>query len=177
MAIKRILVPVDFSADSLSALQYAGEFAKTFKAELLVLYVVEPVYYATPTDMYAASAESAMLSEEQRRVAAEQLTRLGADLKKKGLRFRTMVKDGSAFASDRRHCADRCGGPDHHGHPRPHRPGAHVHGQRCRKGGAQCDLPGAHGPARRPTPGAAEAGDGQRRQSEPQSENLSVDSQ
>jgi len=96
MAIKRILVPVDFSADSLSALQYAGEFAKTFKAELLVLYVVEPVYYATPTDMYAASAESAILNEEQRRVAAEQLTRLSADLKKKGLRFRTMVKDGSA---------------------------------------------------------------------------------
>ena len=96
MAIKSILVPVDFSADSLSALEYAGEFATTFKAELLVLYVVEPIYYAAPTDMYTASAESALLIEEQRRVGTEQLARLGADLKKKGLRFRTMVKGGSA---------------------------------------------------------------------------------
>ena len=96
MAIKRILVPVDFSADSLSALQYAAEFAKTFKSELLVLYVVEPIYYAAPTDIYAANAESAMLLEEQHRVGSEQLTQIGADLKKKGLRCRTMVKSGSA---------------------------------------------------------------------------------
>ncbi len=95
MAIKRILVPVDFSADALSALQYAAAFAKVFKAELLILYVVEPIYYATPTDMYAASAESAMLAQEQRRTAEQQLVRIGADLKKQGLRHRAMVKGGS----------------------------------------------------------------------------------
>ena len=36
-----------------------------------------------------------MLLDEQRRMGNEQLARLGADLKKKGLRFRAMVRTGS----------------------------------------------------------------------------------
>jgi len=96
MAIKRILVPVDFSDDSLRALEYARDFGKPFQAELCVLYVVEPIYYATPTDMYAASPNIAMLVDEQRRIGAEHLARLGAGLKKKGTRARAMQKTGSA---------------------------------------------------------------------------------
>lgn len=95
MQVKRILVPVDFSKDSLDALTYAGDFAATFGAELVLLYVVEPIYYATPTDMYAVNANVATLLEEQRRLGEEQFTRIGADLKKKRLRFRTLIKTGS----------------------------------------------------------------------------------
>jgi universal stress protein A len=96
MAIKRILIPVDFSDDSLRALAYAREFAKPFGAELCVLYVVEPIYYATPADMYATSPNIAMLIDEQRRVGAQQLARINADLKRKGARVRTLQKTGSA---------------------------------------------------------------------------------
>jgi nucleotide-binding universal stress UspA family protein len=48
MTTKRILVPVDFSDDSLRALDYAADFVKPLKAELQLLYVVEPIYYAMP---------------------------------------------------------------------------------------------------------------------------------
>ena len=96
MAIKRILIPVDFSTDSLKALAYARDFAKPFGAELCVLYVVEPIYYATPADMYATSPNMAMLIDEQRRIGSEQLARLDADLRKKGERVRTVQKTGSA---------------------------------------------------------------------------------
>jgi len=96
MAIKRILVPVDFSGDSLNALAYARDFAKPFGAELLILSVVEPIYYATPADMYVPSPNVAMMLDEQRRSAEQQLQRIGADLKKRRQRFRTAVKVGSA---------------------------------------------------------------------------------
>jgi len=95
MAVKRILVPVDFSNDSLQALAYAREFAKPLRAELVILYVVEPIYYATPADMYATSASVGMMVDEQRKVGAQQLARLAADLKKRGLRCRTILKLGS----------------------------------------------------------------------------------
>jgi nucleotide-binding universal stress UspA family protein len=77
MAIKRILVPVDFSEDSLNALAYARDFGKPFGAELLVFYVIEPIYYATPADMYVASPNVALLLEEQRRIGNQQMQRIG----------------------------------------------------------------------------------------------------
>jgi nucleotide-binding universal stress UspA family protein len=95
MLLKRILVPVDFSKDSLNAVTYAAEFAQPFGAELLLLYVVEPIYYATPTDPYAVNANVAMLIEEQHRLGEQQLTRIGADLEKKEQRFRALIKSGS----------------------------------------------------------------------------------
>jgi nucleotide-binding universal stress UspA family protein len=96
MAVKRILVPVDFSDDSLKALVYARDFAKPFGAEFAVLHVIEPIYYATPADMYATSPNIAMFIDEQRRIGMQQLARIGADLKKKGERVRTLLKTGSA---------------------------------------------------------------------------------
>ena len=96
MTIKRILVPVDFSPDSLKALSYSRDFGATFRAELLVLHVVEPVYYATPADMYSTSPNLATILDEQLHVAKQQLSRIEADLKKKkGQRARALLKTGS----------------------------------------------------------------------------------
>ncbi len=95
MLVKRILVPIDFSPDSMSALTYAGEFAKMFKAELVLLHVIEPIYYATPTDMYAVNANITTLLEEQRRMAEQQFKRIGAQLQKQRQRFRALIKTGS----------------------------------------------------------------------------------
>lgn len=96
MLIKRILVPIDFSGDSLHALAYASELATAFSAEILLLYVVEPIYYATPADMYAANANVAALLEEQRHAAEEQFARIVARRGAKGPRLRTVIKTGSA---------------------------------------------------------------------------------
>ncbi len=95
MALKRILVPVDFSGDSLNALAYARNLIKPFGAEVVLLHVVEPIYYAAPADMYMTSPNLATLLDEQQRMAAQQLRRLAADLEKKGQRVRTALKTGS----------------------------------------------------------------------------------
>lgn len=97
MILKRILVPVDFSSGSLEALDYAVELAKPFDAELLVLFVVEPVYYATPADLYGPSANLAMLLEEQQRFGREQLAALKARLAKEKIDCATVLQTGSPY--------------------------------------------------------------------------------
>ena len=42
IALKRILVPIDFSPLSKKALQYALRFAEEFGAEVILLHVIEP---------------------------------------------------------------------------------------------------------------------------------------
>ncbi|HVN85310.1 MAG TPA: universal stress protein [Candidatus Binatia bacterium] len=94
--IKRILVPVDFSQTSLQALDYAIEFGKPFKPEIVVVFVVEPIYFTAPTDLYAPAANVGMLIEEQRRIGREQLAGLAADLKKRRVNARTILQTGTA---------------------------------------------------------------------------------
>src|ERR1700691_5908448 len=48
MAIERILVPIDFSESSLSALDEAVEFSRPYEAELILLFVVERGFYESP---------------------------------------------------------------------------------------------------------------------------------
>ncbi len=50
--LKKILVPVDFSACSQKALQYAIPFARQFGAELVLLHVVEPYPVVPQMDSY-----------------------------------------------------------------------------------------------------------------------------
>jgi universal stress protein A len=96
MLVKRILVPIDFSPDSLNALAYATEFAAAFGAEILLLYVIEPIYYAAPADMYAVNTNVAALLGEQRHAAEEQFARIVAKQGNKGPRLRTLIKTGTA---------------------------------------------------------------------------------
>lgn len=97
MAIKRILVPVDFSDTSLKALDHAVEWAAAFQAELQVLFVVEPIYYASPSDLYGSAANIGVVLQEQERIAREQMERLSADLKKRGVKFQTMTMTGTPY--------------------------------------------------------------------------------
>ncbi|HVS02983.1 MAG TPA: universal stress protein [Thermoanaerobaculia bacterium] len=59
--LRRILVPVDFSADSRAALAAAAELARTWGSELLLLHVVEerarPDFY-TPLRIFEADQEA-----------------------------------------------------------------------------------------------------------------------
>lgn len=96
MPLKRILVPVDFSGDSLHALTYARDLVAPFGSEIVLLHVIEPIYYAAPADLYMTSPNLAVLLNEQERMATQQLGRLAADLQRKGARVRTLLKSGSA---------------------------------------------------------------------------------
>jgi len=97
MTIKRILVPVDFSEPSLRALDYAIDFARPLKAELAVLFVVEPIYSITPGDLYAPSAELSALMLEQRRQGKEELARIEARLQKRYGKVRAVLAEGLAY--------------------------------------------------------------------------------
>lgn len=91
MYIKRILVPIDFSAGSLEAVDYAVQLARRFAAELVILHVVEPVYAAEPN---VASTDLTTLLDEQQRTAAEQLERIRVSVERHGQRGRTLVECG-----------------------------------------------------------------------------------
>jgi nucleotide-binding universal stress UspA family protein len=98
MKIKRILVPVDFSKHSLKALDYAADFAKAFEAELHVLFVLEPIAYATPADFYAGMAtQISDLITEQRRSATRRLAQLQTTLGKKGITAKPVLRSGIAY--------------------------------------------------------------------------------
>lgn len=94
MTVRRILVPIDFSASSMRALDYAADLGRTLGAELAVLFVVEPIYFATPGDLYGTSANLGMLLEEQRRTAREELKKLDARLKKRNIDAKTVLGSG-----------------------------------------------------------------------------------
>jgi nucleotide-binding universal stress UspA family protein len=85
MGIKRILVPVDFSAPSLRAVDYAIDFARPLGAELIVVFVVEPIYSITPGDLYAPSSELSYLMREQRQQVADRVGGADAEAVKRGL--------------------------------------------------------------------------------------------
>ena len=96
--ITRILVPVDFSDPSLQALDYAIEFGRPFKPELIVLHVLEPIYYPGPTEhMYGPGYDMGLVYRELERAAREQLSRVAATLQKKRLRVRTLLRVGTAY--------------------------------------------------------------------------------
>jgi universal stress protein A len=97
MLIKRILIPIDFSEVSLQALDYAVELGNPFGAELVAVHVVEPIYYATPADVYGPSANLGMLLEEQQRVAGEQLAELEEKLVKRGATIETVMESGVPY--------------------------------------------------------------------------------
>jgi nucleotide-binding universal stress UspA family protein len=94
MTIRRIFVPIDFSDSSKRALNYAIDLGGVLGADLTVLYVAEPIYFATPGDLYGTSANLGMLLEEQRRSARQELSKLAARLEKRGVRVKTVLGTG-----------------------------------------------------------------------------------
>jgi universal stress protein A len=95
MAIKRILVPTDFSPDSLHALAYARDLSRAFHAELLLLHVVDQTYLAGAPGLRVANPALAKLLDDQWQIAKTHMARLGADLESKGQRLQTLTKRGS----------------------------------------------------------------------------------
>ncbi len=95
MAVKRILVPVDFSAGSLHALRYARGLVTRVRGELLVLHVVDQTYLAGTPELSLANPQLARLLDEQWRTGSTHLEQLAAKLKGTGLRVRALAKRGA----------------------------------------------------------------------------------
>lgn len=90
--IRSILVPIDFSATSTKALQYAIRMAEQFGAKIVLMNVVEPI--VTPDFAYPMMLEP----DKIKAAAKEKLESLGRGIRVPGLIGRCVVRSGAPFA-------------------------------------------------------------------------------
>ena len=93
--IKKILVPIDFSDYSKNALKYAVNIVETFKAEMFLIYVVEPVIYPPDFSMGQIAIPSVNTEWDER--AKEELKKLAESEIPKEIKVQTIVKTGKPF--------------------------------------------------------------------------------
>jgi nucleotide-binding universal stress UspA family protein len=92
--LKQILVPIDFSECSVGALNYALMLARSFRAKLVLLHVVEPAVYPDTYLLAAATLEETnanLMAASRERLAA---IRAGPSLQ--GLSVELLVRMGRA---------------------------------------------------------------------------------
>ena len=93
--VKDILVPIDFSDYSKSALKYAAAFAKHFNAKIYLIYVVEPTVY--PADFSMGQVAIPSLDVDLGKRAEEELSLLAKTLIDPSLQVETIIKTGKPF--------------------------------------------------------------------------------
>jgi nucleotide-binding universal stress UspA family protein len=93
--IKKVLVPIDFSDYSKSALKYAVSFAKTFDAEMYLISVVEPVIYPPDFSMGQIAIPSVNIEWDER--AKEELDKLVKTSIPDDVKVKTITKSGKPF--------------------------------------------------------------------------------
>lgn len=95
ITINKILVPIDFSDYSKSALKYAVNFAKVFNAEMYLIYVVEPVIYPPDFSMGQIAIPSVTVEMDER--AKEELTKLAQQEIPSEIKQQIIIKTGKPF--------------------------------------------------------------------------------
>lgn len=95
LKINKILVPIDFSDYSKAALRYAVNFAKLFNAEIILIYVVEPVIY--PPDFSMGQIAIPTVTTEFDDRAKEELKKLASNEIPSQTKVQTVLKTGKPF--------------------------------------------------------------------------------
>jgi nucleotide-binding universal stress UspA family protein len=93
--IKKVLVPIDFSDYSKSALKYAVNFAKSFNADIILIYVVEPVIY--PPDFSMGQIAMPSINTEWDDRAKDELQKLAKSEIAGVASVKTVIKTGKPF--------------------------------------------------------------------------------
>ena len=93
MKIERILVPIDFSAPSMKALEEAAEFSRPYGAELILMFAVERGLHESPLLV----PDEGGLLQQQAKAAEDKLDEICRDLRSRGIISRTIVEFGVAF--------------------------------------------------------------------------------
>jgi len=94
--IKKILVPIDFSVNSKSALKIATQFGSFFSAELVLIHVIEPMFYPPDFSLGQITLPSMDTKEIEER-AKEELTKLSQTEIQTRLRSKVIIKNGKPF--------------------------------------------------------------------------------
>jgi nucleotide-binding universal stress UspA family protein len=95
LAIKKVLVPIDFSDYSKNALKYAVNFAMSFGADMILIYVVEPIIY--PPDFSMGQIAIPTISTEWDDRAREELDKLAKTEIPAEVKVKTLIKTGKPF--------------------------------------------------------------------------------
>ena len=93
--IKKVLVPIDFSDYSKSALKYAVNFAKSFNADIILVYVVEPIIY--PPDFSMGQIAMPSINTEWDERAKDELSKLAKNEIAGANSVKTVIKTGKPF--------------------------------------------------------------------------------
>jgi len=94
--LERILVPTDFSDSARQALTYGISFAKEYKAELLLLHVVETIPVGYASDLFPVPM--AEVFQEMSGYARAELAKLGKLAREKSVAVRELVTQGKPSA-------------------------------------------------------------------------------
>ena len=93
--IKKVLVPIDFSDYSKNALKYAVNFSMQFNAEMILIYVIEPVIY--PPDFSMGQIALPSVNTEWDIKAKEELNKLAKSEIPTSIKVTTVLKTGKPF--------------------------------------------------------------------------------
>jgi len=93
--INKVLVPIDFSDYSKSALKYAVNFAKSFNADIILIYVVEPIIY--PPDFSMGQIAMPSINTEWDDRAKDELQKLAKNEIAGVASVKTIIKTGKPF--------------------------------------------------------------------------------
>ena len=94
-AIKKILVPVDFSNYSQNLINYANSFAKIFKAKIFLVHVVEPIIY--PIDFSMGQIDFPATDSDIAKKAKEELQNLANSSIDNDTETEVIIKSGKPF--------------------------------------------------------------------------------
>lgn len=95
LTIKKILVPIDFSDYSKSALKYAQDFSEYFNAEIILIYVVEPMVY--PPDFSMGQIAIPAIDIELDKKAKIELEKLAHREINPNIKYQIVIKTGKPF--------------------------------------------------------------------------------
>ena len=95
LQFSKILVPIDFSDFSKSALKYAVTFAQHYHAKLVLIYVMEPIIYPPDFSMGQITLPTVNFEMDQR--AKEELDKLAETEIGSLVEVQTIIKTGKPF--------------------------------------------------------------------------------
>jgi nucleotide-binding universal stress UspA family protein len=102
--LKKVLVPTDFSDSARHAFSYGVSFAREYKAELVLLHVVENLTVGYASDLFPVPM--AEVFQEISGYAKTELAKLAAAAKQKGVACSELVAQGKPSAEIIRYAAE-----------------------------------------------------------------------
>ncbi|HEY8234366.1 MAG TPA: universal stress protein [Vicinamibacteria bacterium] len=102
--LKKVLVPTDFSDSARHAFAYGVSFASEYKAELVLLHVVENLTVGYASDLFPVPM--AEVFQEISGYARAELAKLAEEARKRGVAVSELVAQGKPSAEIIRHAAE-----------------------------------------------------------------------